>query len=48
MYKEEHIQEGVNLCKNSLIGKILSNKPFSNLFYKILYKRFGVILLDLP
>jgi hypothetical protein len=27
MYKEEHIQEGVNLCKNSLIGKILSNKP---------------------
>jgi hypothetical protein len=27
MYKEEHIQEGVNLCTNSLIGKILSNKP---------------------
>jgi hypothetical protein len=25
--KEEHIQEGVNLCTNSLIGKILSNKP---------------------
>jgi hypothetical protein len=27
MYKETHIQEGVNHCKNSLIGKILSEKP---------------------
>jgi hypothetical protein len=27
MYKEEHIQEGIDQCSNSLIGKILSNKP---------------------
>jgi hypothetical protein len=27
MYEEEHIQEGLNLCSNTLIGKILSNKP---------------------
>jgi hypothetical protein len=27
MYKGTHIQEGVNHCKNSLIGKILSEKP---------------------
>jgi hypothetical protein len=26
MYKEEHIREGVSHCKNSIIGKILSNK----------------------
>jgi hypothetical protein len=26
MYKETHIQEGVNQCRNSLIGKILSGK----------------------
>jgi hypothetical protein len=37
MYKEEHIQEGVNLCTNSLIGKILSNKPIlkSNLQHSL-------------
>jgi hypothetical protein len=27
MYKEEHIKEGIDLCSNTLIGKILSNKP---------------------
>jgi hypothetical protein len=26
MYKEEHIEEGVNSCQNTLIGKILSNR----------------------
>jgi hypothetical protein len=26
MYKEEHVEEGVHLCNNTLIGKILSNK----------------------
>jgi hypothetical protein len=26
MYKEEHVEEGVNSCQNTLIGKILSNK----------------------
>jgi hypothetical protein len=26
MYNEEHIEDGVNLCRNTLIGKILSNK----------------------
>jgi hypothetical protein len=28
-YQEEHVQESVNQCKNSLIGKILSEKPIS-------------------
>ncbi|MCH91899.1 hypothetical protein A2U01_0012830, partial [Trifolium medium] len=27
MYREEHIKEGIKQCKNSLIGKLLSNKP---------------------
>jgi hypothetical protein len=26
MYKEEHVEEGVNLCNNTLIGKVLSSK----------------------
>jgi hypothetical protein len=27
MYRETHIKDGVNQCKNSLIGKILSDRP---------------------
>ncbi|MCH92169.1 DUF4283 domain protein, partial [Trifolium medium] len=27
MYKEAHIKEGIQQCKNSLIGKLFSNKP---------------------
>jgi hypothetical protein len=26
MYKEEHVEEGINSCQNTLIGKILSDK----------------------
>jgi hypothetical protein len=26
MYKEEHVQDGVNSCQNTLIGKILANR----------------------
>jgi hypothetical protein len=27
IYKNEHMKEGINQCKNNLIGKILSHKP---------------------
>jgi hypothetical protein len=26
MYKEEHVEEGINSCQNTLIGKILPDK----------------------
>ncbi|RHN49206.1 hypothetical protein MtrunA17_Chr7g0272031 [Medicago truncatula] len=35
-YKESHVQESVNICKNNLIGKILSEKHILHIFSIVL------------